>query len=362
MKSNFSTATLLAAIWSVHYAGALAQQTPGAVPAAPEGGAAAGVFDIPRVDAQNTAVPSEYSWIPMMGRTAANQSPFSVSSGSGAIIQFSQPDPRGVDELQEDLNVMSLLLQKKLEEAVGENSLTYRMGIPMLLRSGQRSIESLYLDGFGALFSVNVNFPLLPPAAAKPKETDATTGSDDWDKARRELYGVRETDAANPYASAAVPYDAGKVAALKQALLEVLKNGAHIRRLKPEESVVVTVFGTESVPVARGMPGGAGGFGGGFGGGSGVALIPDNKVLEHAAVMEAYQRRFRSEAPPGSDRATVLTVRVRKLDAHAFAKGTMNFDEFQQKASINAYLGAAGSGVGWKGGAYSVVAPVPVAR
>ena len=72
----------------------------------------------------------------MMGRTAANQSPFSVSSGSGAIIQFSEPDPRGVDELQEDLNVMSLLLQKKLEEAVGENSLTYRMGIPMLLRSG----------------------------------------------------------------------------------------------------------------------------------------------------------------------------------------------------------------------------------
>src|SRR5205807_2391028 len=99
------------------------------------------------------------------------------SAGPATVIQFSQPDPQGLDAMQEDLNVMSLLLQRKLEDAVGENSPAYKMGIPLLLRSGQRGIESLYLDGFGALFTVNVNFPLVPPPVNKAKENEDTTGS-----------------------------------------------------------------------------------------------------------------------------------------------------------------------------------------
>jgi hypothetical protein len=151
---------------------------------------------------------------------------------------------------------MSLLLQKKLEEAVGENSPTYRMGIPLLLRSGQRSLESLYLDGFGVLFSVNVNFPLVAPPASTMKENEDTTGSDDWNQARRELYGKRGTrESANPFGSGIVPFDADQVGALKKALLEALKNSANIRNLKSDESVVVTVFGTESVAAPRGAGG-----------------------------------------------------------------------------------------------------------
>jgi len=158
------------------------------------------------------------------------------------------------------LNVMSLLLQRKLEDALGENSPTYKMGIPLLLRSGQRSIESLYLDGFGAVFTVNVNFPLVPPPVNKAKENEDTTGSDDWDRARKELYGVRESrDIVNPYGSARVPYDAEQVGALKAALLEALKNAANIRGLKSDESAIVTVFGSESVEAGRGAAGGPGG-------------------------------------------------------------------------------------------------------
>ena len=36
-----------------------------------------------------------------------------------------------------------------------------------------------------------------------------------------------------------------------------------------------------------------------------------------------------------------MTVRVRKSDAEAFAKGKMNFKQFEQKATIAAYLGSA---------------------
>jgi len=173
MKPQLSTAILLAAIWSFNHNVARAQDAPPtalpALEAPPTAVAPQPALDQP-VNAQNAAAQYELA-LPRLQLDAyypATSPVYSSHAGSGGpatVIQFSQPDPRSLDAMQEDLNVMSLLLQRKLEDAVGENSPTYRMGIPLLLRSGQRSLESLYLDGFGALFTVNVNFPLLPPPA-----------------------------------------------------------------------------------------------------------------------------------------------------------------------------------------------------
>ena len=44
------------------------------------------------------------------------------------------------------------------------------------------------------MFTASVIFPLVPPPAGKAKENDNSTGSDEWDKARKELYGPREMD------------------------------------------------------------------------------------------------------------------------------------------------------------------------
>src|SRR5439155_11056340 len=120
-------------------------------------GVARGVFDGPHVAGFYSANTPRYGY-------------HGASAGFPTTVHFSQPDPKSEDALQEDLNVMSLLLQKKLEEAVGENSPTYGMGIPLLLRSGQRSVESLYLDGFGVLFTLSVNFPLVAPPASRAKD------------------------------------------------------------------------------------------------------------------------------------------------------------------------------------------------
>ena len=60
-------------------------------------------------------------------------------------------------------------------------------------------------------------------------------------------------------------------------------------------------------------------------------------------------------------RGTVLTVRVRKSDAESYAKGKLSFEQFQEKANISAYIGAARTGGAWRSGAYSggySVAPV----
>ena len=64
-------------------------------------------------------------------------------------------------------------------------------------------------------------------------------------------------------------------------------------------------------------------------------------------------------------RGTVLTVRVRKSDAESFAKGKLTFDQFEQKATIAAYLGPAshGSSASFRGVSYPSRYPVPpVAR
>src|SRR5439155_10151949 len=172
-----------------------------------------------------------------------------------------------------------------------------------------------------------------------------TTGSDDWNQARKELYGGRETrESANAFGSGTVPYDADQVAALKKALLESLKNAANIRSLQSGESVVIAVFGSESVGAARRESGGTAGGSAGFGGGSGTTpgRVPDGRdgvafpvtayrdaqgMLGVGDLNAAYQRFVRGESSHGAGRGTVLTVRVKKSDADAFAKGELNWQQ-----------------------------------
>jgi len=418
MKTLLSSAILLSFLWSLELNLALAQAAP--APGLPDPNEVPPLGDLP------TPTADEPIGLPTTGGrfggggvggggvvgagqpggyypTATKAYGYhGASAGPAVIIQFSQSDPRSVDTLQEDLNVMSLLLQKKIEQTFGENSPTYRMGIPLLLQPGQRGIESLFLDGFGAVFTLNVNFPLVPPPASKAKERDSTTGSDDWDRARKELYGARETEEQmNPYGPNALPYDAGQVDALKRALLDSLRNAANIRGLKPEDWVVVSVFGTEGVeagpatsqtpgrtaapeqeaqqeqvnnsaqqafyyklmmeryhilpPGASPTPPTAGGFGGGGGGSGGTTRRPGGEAsASDTAPPGAGASWSVSTSGVRTGRETVLIVRVRKSDAESFAKGKMNLDQFEQKATVSAYLGPSthGSGAFWSGGAY----------
>ena len=76
----------------------------------------------------------------------------------------------------------------------------------------------------------------------------------------------------------------------------------------------------------------------------------------------AYQRFVRGESSPGAGRGTVLIVRVKKSDAEAFAKGEMNWEQFQRKSTINAYVGAAREGAAWRSSSYAPgynMAPMP---
>ena len=59
------------------------------------------------------------------------------------------------------------------------------------------------------------------------------------------------------------------------------------------------------------------------------------------------------DARSGQTRGTVMTIRVKKSDADAFAKGNLTLDEFRKKARISNYaadIGGAGAGFSYSVG------------
>src|SRR5581483_928642 len=113
------------------------------------------------------------------------------------VIQTSESDPKTQTALDEDLAVMSHLLNKAIEDLPGGPRHAGKvMGIDVFFAPGGSPLRSLYLDNYGAVFFLNVNFPLVAPAEKRPEEKPA--GDSVWEEAREELYGQRAGGAGEP--------------------------------------------------------------------------------------------------------------------------------------------------------------------
>src|SRR5438128_1576740 len=179
-----------------------------------------------------------------------------VGQGKSLVIRTSEADAKTQAKLEEDLAVMSRIFEKALAQKMVEveDRQNPYMGINVLFGPGSTPIRSLYLEGYGALFLLNVNFPLLPPpekpeAAKEQSETDSA-----WEEAKRELYGQpdpwSQVGGALRFNMSGAPrkeYDEKKVDARKDALLAALNNATNIRNLKSEETITVCVFGGAAV-------------------------------------------------------------------------------------------------------------------
>jgi hypothetical protein len=251
--------------------------------------------------------------------------------GKALVIRTSDGDPKAQANLEVDLAVMSRILDNTVAKKLEDDRANRFMGINVLFAPGSGSIRNLYLEGYGALFLMNVGFPLLPPPA-KPEPTKEKSDTDStWEQAKQELYGQSDpwTQAGKALKFSWSPgpqqdYDKDKVDNLKDSVLEALKNATNIRNLKADESITVCVFGGVNaapgkvrtwVKRAPGAP---------------DADAEDVVVTEHDG------------GPPG--RGTIMTIRVKKSDADAFAKGKLTLDDFRKKASVTTYAGDTG---GW---------------
>ena len=242
------------------------------------------------------------------------------------VILSSGPDAKVQANLQEDLAVMSHILDKAMDDSLGSDQrLPKAMGVDLFFWPDAGSLRQAYLEGYGALFLLKVNFPLLPPPAKGEAQKEEPKGSSAWEEAREEVFGEPALVGMGPGANED-PYKEEKVNRLKSSLLDALKNAANIRDLKADEGVTVCVLGG--------------------------AKLQSGRVKANGRATGAKPGEISwlgGPAEGGPQRGTVLSLRVKKSAIDAFAKGKMDLDGFQQKALSTVYEGDAGGGPGFGG-------------
>lgn len=237
---------------------------------------------------------------------------FSRSKGGRSlIIQTSDPDPKTYTNIEEDLNVMYRILSKARKQDDGGFRLE-----SFLSGSSGSSVKSMYIEGHGAIFMLNVRFPLVAPQAAEEQPKPKDTTSEEWERAKRELSSrnTLELDLERAWTHAIGPggedYDAQKVEDLTVSVLESLKNASHIRNLKSDEFVTVAILGAESAP--------------------------QRFAVENEDDDGRNKRKTRVEAMAPRGEST-MTIRVKKSDVDDFAKGKVEIDAFRKKAKMLVY-------------------------
>jgi hypothetical protein len=239
------------------------------------------------------------------------------------IIPSAESDPKSISHAEEDLTIMSRILEKAVPRYRDDGgNVAMGISIDSTVLSPSSLVRNVYLEGYGALFILRVRMPLIAPPAKNEEVTEKEAASSDWDTAKAEVYGGD-----NPFddlqknnykifkstsRSAFIEYDAGKVEELKTALLETLKNATHIRTLKPDEWITVAVMGSESMSLEK--------------------PAANQKVEPRVAGKVSKSKTATSHGE------STLTIRVKKSDVDDFAKGKLDLDQFQKRARTMAYL------------------------
>ena len=242
-------------------------------------------------------------------------------------------------KINEDMNVMSRIFDGKLnQERLAATNATWSLSggrwssDPYARYLGRDdNIESMYLQGYGALFLMNVDFPLSAPPNIEKKEEEKTEKEDIdqvWEQTRQQMYEPQQLNQARRRVGATRPevkYDAGKVENLKTSMIQMLKHAANIRILKPDESVILSITGSgisDSVILS-------------------MQQLPETDqtlVVEESAgqkITRVYKGGIPEDAKLSSP--TVLLIRAKRSDIDSFAKGDLNFDKFREKVQILSY-------------------------
>jgi hypothetical protein len=239
--------------------------------------------------------------------------PWQTAGQQPLIVRTGEVNSESAAKLREDLPVMNRILTKTVERETGHGGSEHAMGIVLSTLPGGRRPSSFYLEGYGALFLLNVDFPLVAPAVEEKEAQEKPTNST-WEEAKRELYGQKRVEMRLNPTVAHADFDSEQVESVKNEILKVLKNAGNIRELKPEESVTVVLVG-------------------------GGGRTTDRLVRQRLSVGSNARRPevFAFTGRRSDAGESTLTIRVKKADASAFAEGAIDLQEFTKRASVAAY-------------------------
>ncbi|MHC4425443.1 MAG: hypothetical protein ACYSYV_05025 [Planctomycetota bacterium] len=210
-----------------------------------------------------------------------------------------EKSPDFIETTVKDLNIMCHIFDKelKLSGQAGQIRELYQLALfegthedylidqPDFFGQGGRKTQGIYLDGYGALFLIQVNFPLSAPPQVEENEKPAEEPLDPaWKQAELELYSPEKLKK-KAKGSATRGYDPEKIEDLKRKLVKTLRQTANIRSLKADESIIISVRGRHSA----------------------------------------------------ANPTKVLIIRVEKSDLDGLARGSLDFDKFRQKVQMLMY-------------------------
>ena len=266
----------------------------------------------------------------------------SRDSKSILVIPTGQIEIEELLTINEDMNVMSRIFANELgrQRTVSSNpewSFTDSQWVPnyesILGRRTGNTVSSIYLQGYGALFMMEVDFPLSGPPETQEnqEETEKEDVDEVWEQTRQQIYQpqVRATTSTGRRAAERpeVKYDAQQVENLKTTLIQSLKHATNIRILKPDESVILSI---------RGM-----GIFSGEGDIISMAAIPgtDQIMVTLESRGERIMKVYKGDISEAFDISspTLLVIRAKKSDIDAFVKGDMDIDQFREKVQVLSY-------------------------
>jgi hypothetical protein len=241
------------------------------------------------------------------------------SGGVGSVLVIPTAELK-IEELAamtEDMSVMSRIFEKNLEQARLPATYGTLFGyshnpFATLLGGGGCVVQSMYLQGYAALFLMKMDFPLSPLLKAEEKQEGETKKEEMdpvWQQMRREIYEPQEATGRKSE-QPEEKYDAEKVENLKTTLVKALKHAANIRSLKSDESVILTVAG------------------------SGEAVSDTKALTTRATIAVNGHKRYAQQLPSGGSSQTLLVIRAKKSDIDSFAKNALDYEQFRQRIQL----------------------------
>jgi len=284
-----------------------------------------------------------------------------VGSRKVLIVPAEEVKPEELAAITEDMQVMSYILDERFRETRRIQGVFTDFGD--FFGRDNRATEATWLQGYGVLFSMEVSFAFSPPPKAQPQQAEQPGEQADstWQRAKQQVFSPGEFAGAEG-AGSAEEYNSQVVEELKRDLITTLKHAANIRGLQPDEWVILTLVGGGRefgvgfggrMPMTGGMSmstgsaysgvssgGMGGGFsggygGGGFGGGGVSGGVGGGMGMGMMSGMGGGM--MGGGMAMGSSSSTVLTIRAKKSDVDAFAKGEQTFEQFQQKVTVLLY-------------------------
>jgi hypothetical protein len=256
------------------------------------------------------------------------------SSDMVLVIPTEQTKTEDLIAINEDMNVMARILETNLEQdriAMLRSSIFADSRDPFrMFLGGRGNIQSMYLQGYGALFMLKVDFPLSPTSEEKEQEkaTEKTEEGDPvWLETRQQMFEPERFDRKRRIDRQEVKYDPEKVENLKTILLETLKHAANIRLLKPDESVILTVTGSGEATGTKIITANVAG--------NNRQVVIQEKGANGQTSMKILNGNSLDDI--GLSTPTVLVIRAKKSEIDAFAKGELDFGKFRANVQMFSY-------------------------